>query len=268
MLEQSRFRFGFRVVGGRDQERRLTDFNAAFLAHLSNDDRAERDREVYLSSFLFSDDFREYLTTHGTTKGFTGPTWSSWLWFDIDREDDIDAAVTDARRLVRSLCDRWHIDADAALLLFFSGSKGFHVGLPTTLWNAQPAVIFHHYAKHFATCLAGLAEVEIDTGVYDRVSLFRAPNSRHQKPGRHKRRLTAEEFFGMTSAERASIATLTLDSRDQSFCGYASCDGHCRNTMQTPVLSSRENSRAPHGLSVTRRRFGWSTSDRLAETSS
>ena len=211
MFEQSHFRYGFRVVGGRDQERRLTDFNAAFLAHLSNDDRADNDREVYLSSFLFSDDFREYLTTHGTTKGFTGPTWSSWLWFDIDREDDIDAAVTDARRLVRFLCERWQIDVDA-LLLFFSGSKGFHVGLPTTLWNAQPAVIFHHYAKHFATCLAGLAEVEIDTGVYDRVRLFRAPNSRHQKTGRHKRRLSAAEFFRMSSVEILTHADAPAES--------------------------------------------------------
>ena len=211
MFEQSHFRFGFRVVGGRDQERRLTDFNAAFLAHLSNDDRADNDREVYLSSFLFSDDFREYLATHGTTKGFTGPTWSSWLWFDIDREDDIDAAVTDARRLVRFFCERWQIDADA-LLLFFSGSKGFHVGLPTTLWNAQPAAIFHSYAKHFATCLAGLAEVEIDRGVYDRVRRFRAPNSRHQKTGRHKRRLSAEEFFGMSSAEILTHADAPAES--------------------------------------------------------
>ena len=88
MLEQSRFRYGFRVVGGHDQERRLIDFNAAFVAHLSNDDIADNGSEVYLSGFMFDDDFREYLTTHGTTKGFAGPTWSSWLWFDIDREDD------------------------------------------------------------------------------------------------------------------------------------------------------------------------------------
>lgn len=90
---------------------------------------------------------------------------------------------------------------DDVMLLFFSGRKGFHVGLPTALWNAQPAAIFHSYAKHFATCLAGLAKVEIDTGVYDRVRLFRAPNSRHQKTGRHKRRLYADEFFRMSAAD-------------------------------------------------------------------
>jgi len=204
MPEQS-FPLGFRVIGGRDQERRLIDWNTAFLAHLHNDDRADNRQECYLSGFQFSDDFRDYLKTHGSTKGFKGPTWSSWLWFDIDREDDIDTAMIDARRLVVFLCARWHIDA-GGLLIFFSGSKGFHIGLPSALWNAEPAATFHAYAKHFATSLAALAEVEIDTGVYDRVRLFRAPNSRHQKTGRHKRRLTADEFFGLTSAEMLTLA--------------------------------------------------------------
>lgn len=212
MFEQSQFRFGFRVVGGRTEERKLTDFASAFAGHLHNDDRADNGKEVYLSSFLFSDDFREYLKTHGTTKGFTGPTWSSWLWFDIDREDDIDAAVSDARRLVKFLCERWQINADV-LLIFFSGSKGFHVGLPTALWDPQPAAIFHSYAKHFATCLASLAEVEIDNGVYDRVRLFRAPNSRHQKTGRHKRRLTSDEFFTMSSAAILTQADTPAESQ-------------------------------------------------------
>lgn len=197
MLDASAFPYGFRVVDGRDQERRLCDFNAAFVAHLGDDARADNGKEVYLSAYQFSQDFREYLTTHGTTKGFSGPTWSSWLWFDIDR-DSFNDAMTDARRLVGFLCDRWTIDAES-LLLFFSGRKGFHIGLPTSLWNAQPAAEFHACTKHFATCLASLAAVVIDEGVYDRVRLFRAPNSRHQKSGLHKRRLTAEEFFGMSA---------------------------------------------------------------------
>jgi len=208
MLKPSAFAYGFRVIGGRDQERRLIDFDAAFIAHLTDDERADNGQEVYLSAYQFSEDFREYLTTHGTVKGFAGPTWSTWLWFDIDRED-INIALTDARRLVGFLCDRWKIDADS-LLLFFSGRKGFHIGVPTSLWNPQPEANFHACTKHLATCLASLAAVAIDEGVYDRVRLFRAPNSRHQKNGLHKRRLTADEFFGMSSA-----AILTQASEPQ-----------------------------------------------------
>jgi hypothetical protein len=197
MLEPSAFPYGFRVVDGRDQERRLCDFNAAFVAHLGDDERADNGKEVYLSAYQFSQDFREYLKTHGTTKGFSGPTWSPWLWFDIDR-DSFHDAMTDARRLVGFLCDRWTIDAES-LLLFFSGRKGFHIGLPTSLWNAQPAAAFHEYTKHFAKSLASLADVVVDDGVYDRVRLFRAPNSRHQRSGLRKRRLTADEFFRLSA---------------------------------------------------------------------
>ena len=211
MLDQMKFPFGFRVLGGRDQERKLIDWQTAFDAHLLNDDRAQNDQECYLSCFLFSDRFREYLTTHGTTKGFSGPTFAPWLWIDIDRENHVDRALTDARRLVGFLCDRWHIDADS-LLLFFSGSKGFHVGVPTSLWYAMPDERFHAYAKQFASWLAQQAAVEIDTGVYDRVRLFRAPNSRHPKTGLHKRRLSADEFFGMSSAAIITIAKESEES--------------------------------------------------------
>jgi hypothetical protein len=211
MLDQTKFCFGFRVLGGRDQERKLIDWQTAFDAHLLNDERAQNHQECYLSCFLFSGQFCDYLQTQGTTKGFSGPTFSPWLWFDIDREHDIDRALTDSRRLVGFLCDRWHIDAES-LLLFFSGSKGFHVGVPTSLWFAQPDERFHAYVKHFALWLAQQAAVEIDTGVYDRVRLFRAPNSRHQRTGLHKRQLSGDEFFRMSSA------AITMISKEPEEC--------------------------------------------------
>jgi hypothetical protein len=39
--------------------------------------------------------------------------------------------------------------------------------------------------------------VVIDSGVYDRVRLFRSPNSRHQRTGRYKRRVTLDELMGL-----------------------------------------------------------------------
>ena len=85
-------------------------------------------------------------------------------------------------------------------VLFFSGSKGFHVGLPTALWNPSPSADFHRTARRFAERLAELASVTIDAGVYDKVRAFRAPNSRHAKTGLHKRRLTFDELLGPLAA--------------------------------------------------------------------
>ena len=81
--------FGFRVVGDATETRRLVDAAAAFSAHAADDPRAETHRECYLSAFQFGDDFRAHLETHDTTKGFSGLCWARWLWFDIDRENDL-----------------------------------------------------------------------------------------------------------------------------------------------------------------------------------
>ena len=90
--------------------------------------------------------------------------------------------------------ERYGIDGDA-LLIFFSGSKGYHVGLPSSLWEAEPSADFHRVARQFAEQLAAVVGVAIDTSVYDRVRAFRAPNSRHPKTGLHKRRLEFGELL-------------------------------------------------------------------------
>ncbi len=189
--------YGFRIVGACSEERRLCDASAAFAGHAACDERAQLEREVYLSAFWFGDDFRTFLASTGSTKGFDGVCHAPWLWFDIDRADDLDAALNDARRLAHFLADRYRIDGDE-LLIFYSGSKGFHIGLPTALWLPEPATNFHRVAKQLAEGIASYAGVKIDQGVYAKVQVFRAPNSRHPKTGLHKRRLSLDELTGLS----------------------------------------------------------------------
>ena len=87
---------------------------------------------------------------------------------------------------------------DEDLLVFFSGSKGFHVGLPTALWDPEPSKVFHKTAKAFAIARAEEAGVTVDTGVYDKVRAFRAPNSRHPKTRLHKRWFTIDELIRLS----------------------------------------------------------------------
>src|SRR5262245_12575788 len=192
---------GFRIVGGVYETRRLVDHAAAFLAHCTCDDRAEVRREAYLSAFTFGAEFRSHLDAAGSTAGYAGPCAAPWLWFDLDRPDRA-AALADARRLAASLLDRYRALDDDDLLLFFSGSKGFHVGLPAT-WGPNPSPTFHAAARAFCEARAAAAGVRIDPAVYIKVQPFRAPNSRHPKTGLRKRRLTFDELMGL-SAERVT----------------------------------------------------------------
>ena len=199
--------FGFRILGSCHESRRLVDADAAFVAYCGCDDRAEIERESYLSAFRFGGEFATRADQWGRldVKGFDGASWSRWLWFDIDRAD-IGQALADVRRLAAFVVERYSLDGDE-LLLFFSGSKGFHVGLPTSLWEPSASVTFHATARHLAEALAERAGVVIDAGVYDRVRPFRAPNSRHPKTGLHKRRLTFDELMGLSVDAVLQLAT-------------------------------------------------------------
>src|SRR6516162_5755597 len=117
--------------------------------YASCDPRAEVDRQAYLSAFTYGADFRRHLQATGSTKGYDGPCWAPFLWWDIDRADDLDAALRDARRLAAGIMQRYPALDDDDLLLFFSGSKGAHIGLPVT-WEPTPSVTFHKAARRFA----------------------------------------------------------------------------------------------------------------------
>jgi len=188
---------GFRIVGNCTGERRLVDWPTAFAAYCQCDERAEVDREAYLSAFTFPDEFSEHLRATRSTKGYAGRCGAAWLWFDIDAEGELEHATAQARRLCAGIVERYGIDGDA-MLVFFSGSKGFHVGLPMALMGAPPpSPMFHKVARHYACGLAERLGVTIDSGVYDKVRAFRAPNSWHPKTGLHKRRLTFDELMGL-----------------------------------------------------------------------
>ncbi len=191
-----RLPFGYRIVGKTTARRRLVDAAAAFAAYASCDSRADLDRASYLSAFQFGADFRDYLTATGSTRGFDGPCWTPFLWFDLDDADDAGRALAGARRLAAVILERYR-NLDDALLLFFSGSKGIHLGLPLC-WDAPPSPSFHRVARRFAETLAALAGVKVDTSIYDKVRAFRAPNSTHPKSGLHKRRLSLDELNGLT----------------------------------------------------------------------
>ena len=50
--------YGFRILGGCAEDRRLVNHAAAFAAHATCDERAEVTREAYLSAYSFGEDFR------------------------------------------------------------------------------------------------------------------------------------------------------------------------------------------------------------------
>lgn len=196
--------FGFRVVGPVSEPRRLVAMTAAFTAHCAADPLSQPDSECYLSAFTYGIEFRAHLEQKGTPKGYTGPCWSPYLWLDVDRKD-LAVALTDARRLAGFTLYWYSQFADDDLLYFFSGRRGFHIGVPLT--HCPPAsVTFNAVCRKLAEGLTAQVGVTIDTSIYDKVRLFRAPNSTHPKTGLHKRRLMHDELMNLSMERIRELA--------------------------------------------------------------
>jgi hypothetical protein len=184
--------FGFEILGPLNRQRRLVNWEATFSEYAALTDGIDANLESYVSAFTFGEDFRTHLESTGSVRGFNGFCAAEYVWFDIDRPD-LEVARRDAARLALFLIERYRLD-DGQLLFFFSGFKGFHIGLPTKLWEPTASESFHRMARRMVETLAKATSVAIDAGVYDKVRAFRAPNSRHPKSGLHKRALTLDEL--------------------------------------------------------------------------
>jgi hypothetical protein len=150
-----------------------------------------------LSAFSFGPEFRDHLERTGSTRAYAGTCGAAFVWWDLDSPDDLGLALSDARRLAAMLLDRFRSLDEDDLLIFVSGGKGLHIGLPT-FWNPEPSPTFHRAARRFAERFANEAKVAIDVGIYDSVRPFRCPNSRHPKTGLFKRRLDFDTLMSLS----------------------------------------------------------------------
>lgn len=207
-MGEAYFPYGLRVVGGPHQLRTLVCWDEVYRAHAAVDPRTEPRSESYMSAFRFDCSMAEHLQgSGGSVAGYSGSVWTPWLWFDLDNDHDLDAALGDARRLTASALERYRELDESEMLVFFSGKKGVHVGIPLPP-DAKPSPSCHLACRRMAESLAGVAGITMDTNIYDRVRLFRSPNSRHPKSGLYKVWLAFDELMALNAdGVRALAAT-------------------------------------------------------------
>ncbi len=209
MSTPSTARFSAAVIGEVSASRRSVDSTAAFAAFCRCDPRLPSDAAAFLTQYTFGQEFHNHLIATGGTRNFRGPCAAEWLHFDVDNAD-LEQSLTAARRLVAGIQQRFEI-SDEDLLIYFSGKKGFHVGIPASLYGAPPASEnYHRTARNFCTTFAASIGIEVDASVYDKVRIFRAPNSRHPDTGRFKRRVSRQELERLPVAEIIELASERL----------------------------------------------------------
>ena len=143
---------GFRIVGPCTGDRRRVHAPTAFTGYCHCDAKARVEREAYLSAFQFDDGFAEHLARTGSPAGFTGSTWSPFVWLDIDRNEaagGVARALADTKRLVDTLDERFGVPR-GVLVPFVSGGKGMHLGIPTALWAPPASGTVRHLRSRFS----------------------------------------------------------------------------------------------------------------------
>jgi hypothetical protein len=181
----------------------------ALYAHA--DPLAHPEIVAYLSVFSFPVAMRAYLAATGSVRAYDGPVGVPALRWDLDDEHDPDAALKRTKRLAGHLAERY---GDEGITVFFSGCKGFHAEAETA-GAVAPSGIAHQVTRRLAETVAGAAGVTIDTGVYDKVRLWRAPNSRHGKTGLYKTRIELDDLLhaSVDWIRRRAIEPIPYDPR-------------------------------------------------------
>jgi len=129
-------------------------------------------------------------------EGYEGPTYPSFgrIWLDLDSKgDDGRRALIDTRALLMDL-------ELPEVAVFFSGGKGFHLGIPWQYLDETPGLGFHDKVHALAK---GLKEKfkSVDSGIYNSVRKFRLPFSQHDQSGLYKIFIPTEEFLALTHEE-------------------------------------------------------------------
>jgi AAA domain len=179
------------------------------VRRLGDLDLKEGGVERYISHRRATSALLDWTRTHTnasgqpTIEGFDGAVWDPSLPFDFDDRHDPAHALEWMRQFLDRL-EREDVPLDA-LRIYFSGAKGFHLEIPHTLFGGfEPSDQLHMWER--AAALELMNGIPFDSAVYDKLRLWRLPNTLNAKGQRYKVQLSLLEVRGLSMAEILVLA--------------------------------------------------------------
>jgi hypothetical protein len=207
---------GLICIGTTQALRDVVGWRQTFSTWCEGGDGSSLGHAAFLSAYAFGPDVREYMAGSsdgkkaGSVSGYTGIAYGPLFPFDIDREcedgtPDLERARQDTVRLCEELVRRGVPSED--VLVFSSGRRGFHVLTPASRFGAQPSRGFAVITGRVCKTIAESVGVVLDQHLYTRLQPMRTPNSRHEKTGLFKVRLSIEELVAASIDDITSLAS-------------------------------------------------------------
>ena len=170
---------------------------------------ASSKRDCYRSYYRHQVEFSQYVQKNRSVSGWNGACYSDYLWLDIDRPDDLDAALETARYMVNRLEQLYEVPR-STLRIYFSGAKGFHIGIDTRYFGLAPSEKFPAQFKALAMAIAD--DVKIDLAIYDKLRIFRLSNTINTKSGLYKVPLGYIDLDNFTIDDVRALAAQPYDA--------------------------------------------------------
>ncbi len=203
----SDFRFIDTAFGGATNRNNVIDLNdLSVSADVVN---------AYTTMFRFRQEYKKHVDKTGSVRGADQfECWSDYLWFDIDA-DDLNQATIDMQTLLRGL---EILKALKHTVVFFSGSKGYHVGIDSSVFGFKPSQTLPNEMRCTALAIAKLFNIKIDSKIYNHNRLWRISDSLHKKTKLRKTQIVTGEALSLSldkikvlaGAERQLCSRFTL----------------------------------------------------------
>lgn len=159
-------------------------FNRGKIVKVSDVSLRKREHAAYTSIYRFGSDFLDYTNTNikggkPSVENYLGSCSASYLWLDIDIEGRLEEATQIMVDIVNSIDSKYGITY-RSLAIYFSGSKGYHIGIPSKCFGAE-----EYYGDLLPSAFKSMAiqitdnSPVIDKKVYNTTRLFRIPFSKH-----------------------------------------------------------------------------------------
>jgi hypothetical protein len=145
--------------------------------------------DYFVSAARYDESLPEYIknSEKGKIRGFDGNIWYDFIIIDIDEIDPRKIGV-----FMQHLEINYGIQIDYCRM-YFSGSKGFHVLIPTPIFGLKPSDQLHAIVKDLVHKIADNI-LMYDTSLYDKVQIYRLPHTKHSSTGAYKVPLYYEEL--------------------------------------------------------------------------
>lgn len=158
---------------------------------------------VFTTAYIYDNKDREDANLYGD------------FYIDLDyeiedstnQEDAFNIVRQEAIQVIKYLKVVFGVEVQC-LKTYFSGSKGIHIIVPKEVFNIEPHKNLNMIFRMMAEDIKKLIHSEtLDLKVYDKVRLWRMPNSAHQKTNLYKIPLSQDELATMSFSDVKSLAS-------------------------------------------------------------